>query len=162
MGSGKTTIGGLLAARLQRSFVDVDDRIEAAAGRRIAEIFDLRGEAAFRDLESRELDALLARAKEPLVIALGGGAFAEAGNRERIARSGALTVFLECPLDVLRERCAQAAHRPLARDPDAFARLLEARAPAYRQASVTVATGSGTPEEAVEQIALAALAAGVL
>jgi len=153
MGSGKTTIGALLAAHLGRPFVDLDDRIEAAAGRSIAQVFAEHGEAAFRDLEAQALAELLARAGEPLVIALGGGAFAQERNRQAIAAAQALTIFLDSPLETLRERCAGLLHRPLARDPLRFAQLYLERQPIYSRAAWTIGTGSGTPEDAVSAIA---------
>jgi shikimate kinase len=153
MGSGKTTVGGLLGAHLGREFVDLDDRIEAAAGRSIAEVFAEQGEAAFRELEAQALAPLLADARKPLVIALGGGAFAQENNRRVIAASGALTVFLDSPLETLRERCAGLLHRPLAGDPLRFAQLYLERLPIYRLAAWTIGTGSGTPEDAVSAIA---------
>jgi shikimate kinase len=153
MGSGKTTVGALLGARLGRPFVDLDDRIEAVAGRSIAEVFAEQGEAAFRDLEAQALTELLAQSSEPLVIALGGGAFAQERNRQAISQANALTIFLDCPLETLRERCAGLLHRPLARDPLRFAQLYLERQPIYGQAAWTIGTGSGTPEEAVSAIA---------
>ncbi len=153
MGSGKTTIGGLLGARLGRDFVDLDDRIEAAAGRSIAELFTEQGEAAFREAEAQALTQLLAESHEPLVIALGGGAFAQERNRQAIAAAGALTIYLDSPLETLRERCAGLLHRPLARDPLRFAQLYRERQPIYRLAAWTIGTGSGTPEDAVSAIA---------
>jgi shikimate kinase len=153
MGSGKTTVGALLGAHLGRPFVDLDDRIEAAAGRSIAEVFAEQGEAAFRDLEAQALADLLAHASEPLVIALGGGAFAQERNRQAIVAAGALTIFLDSPLEALRERCAGLLHRPLARDPLRFAQLYLERQPIYGLAAWTISTGSGTPEDAVSAIA---------
>src|ERR1700692_161596 len=76
MGSGKTTIGALLARQLAWRFVDLDDRIEEAAGLRIPEIFERLGEAAFRQMEADQLRSALGRAfelKEYIVLALGGG-----------------------------------------------------------------------------------------
>jgi shikimate kinase len=153
MGSGKTTVGALLGARLGRRFVDLDDCIEAAVGRSIAEVFADQGEAAFRDLEAQALGRLLAEAREPLVIALGGGAFAQERNRQTISAAAALTIHLDAPLETLRERCAGLLHRPLARDPLRFAQLYVERLPIYARAAWTIGTGSGTPEEAVSAIA---------
>src|SRR5712664_4647060 len=82
MGSGKTTIGTLLARQLAWRFVDLDDRIEEAAGLRIPEIFERLGEPAFRQIEADQLRAALGRAvehKEATVLALGGGTYAQNG-----------------------------------------------------------------------------------
>ena len=153
MGSGKTTIGRLLGGHLGRPFVDLDDSIEAVTGKTISGIFAADGEDAFRDAEAQALVGLLAAAAGPHVIALGGGAFAQQRNRDTIAAAQAVTVFLECPLDTMRERCAGFTHRPLAGDPAAFARLYAERLPHYQRAAQVVSTGTGTPEDAVAAIA---------
>ena len=91
MGSGKTTIGTLLARQLAWRFVDLDDRIEEAAGLRIPEIFERLGEPAFRQVEADQLRAALGRAsesKESMVLALGGGTYAQAGAPVLPAESG--------------------------------------------------------------------------
>src|SRR6201984_2763108 len=78
MGSGKTTVGTLLARQLAWRFVDLDDRIEEAAGLRIPEIFERLGEPAFRQIEADQLRAALGRAveqRESLILALGGGTY---------------------------------------------------------------------------------------
>ena len=90
MGSGKTTVGTLLARQLAWRFVDLDDRIEEAAGLRISEIFERLGETAFRQIEADQLRAALGRAfelKESIVLALGGGTYAQPGAPEFL-RSG--------------------------------------------------------------------------
>jgi shikimate kinase len=90
MGVGKSSIGRRLSAALHLPFFDADDEIEAAAGRTIAEIFAERGEAEFRDGERRVIARLLE--KPPIVLATGGGAFANPDTRalikERRSRSG--------------------------------------------------------------------------
>src|SRR5712664_1277785 len=85
MGSGKTTIGTLLARQLAWRFVDLDDRIEESAGLRISEFFERHGEPAFRSLEAEQFRAVLGRAaetKESVVLALGGGTYAQPGAPE--------------------------------------------------------------------------------
>jgi shikimate kinase len=135
MGCGKTTIGRLAAARLGWSFADLDDDIEAAEGVTITGIFAGRGEAEFRRIESEALRARVCQisAGRPTVLALGGGAFVQPANYELIEQHG-VSVWLDCPLDVLQARVSGATHRPLARDPKRFAELFEARRPFYSRA----------------------------
>src|SRR5712691_13547271 len=92
MGSGKTTIGTLLARQLAWRFVDLDDRIEESAGLTIAQIFERLGEPAFRQIEADQLRAALGRAtelKESTVLALGGGTYAQPGCPEFLRAAGA-------------------------------------------------------------------------
>src|SRR5882762_5386772 len=91
MGSGKTTVGSLLARQLAWRFVDLDDRIEEAAGLRIPEIFERLGEPAFRQIEADQLRAALGRAtemKESTVLALGGGTYAQPGCPDFLRAAG--------------------------------------------------------------------------
>ena len=152
MGSGKTTVGRVLAQRLGWRFCDLDERIEAAAGATIADIFAQRGEAAYRGLEHRELLLALGAARERrTVLALGGGTFAQPGNLEPIRAAGGTTVFLEVPLDLLLRRCAGIANRPLFRDEHSFRALYEQRLPFYRQADCLV-DAAEAPAVVVERI----------
>lgn len=159
MGAGKSTVGRRLAHRLGWYFCDLDQRIEAAAGATIPEIFSRQGEAAFRAVERDQLATALAEAGSGhrMVIALGGGTFAQAGNVELIRQTPAMTLFLDVPFDELLLRCAQMTNRPLFRDELSFRELYVRRLPFYQAADLTVAAGGGTPEEVVERI-LAALA----
>jgi shikimate kinase len=139
MGSGKTTVGRELAQRLGWRFCDLDERIEAATGASIAAIFAQRGEAAYRGVEHQELVHALGAARERrTVLALGGGTFAQPGNLEPIRAAGGCTVFLEVPLELLLQRCAGIANRPLFRDEHSFRALYAQRLPFYRQAAATV------------------------
>src|ERR1700674_5926743 len=98
MGSGKTTIGALLARQLAWRFVDLDDCIEAAAGLRIPEIFERLGEAAFRQIEADQLRAALGRAlehQEFVVLALGGGTYAQAGAPGFLRADGGSVIWLD-------------------------------------------------------------------
>ena len=153
MASGKSTVGRLLAQRLGWSFVDTDEEIEAAEGTAIAEIFDARGEAEFRRIETAIIHRHVRRIGQgsPAVVALGGGAFAEPANRVLLQNNG-ITVWLDCPFELVERRVALASHRPLARDPRQFAMLYHARREAYALAHVRVPIESDDPASVVETI----------
>jgi shikimate kinase len=151
MGSGKSTVGKLLAKRLGCPFRDLDDIIVATQGRSIASIFESEGEAAFRAIETAALrEQIQAAAGENFVLALGGGAFPQAANRRMLA--GSETVWLDCPLERVQARAALDPARPLARDPGKFARLYRERRAAYAEARHRVEIVSDDPEDAVRAI----------
>ena len=153
MGSGKSTVGRLLAHRLGWSFFDTDEEIEHAEKMLIAEIFDQRGEPEFRRIEAavvRQHVGWIERGR-PAVIALGGGAFAQQLNRDTLADRG-VTIWLDCPLETVTRRVAHASHRPLARDPEEFAELYRARLEVYRLAEVHIPVTSDEAAETVEAI----------
>jgi shikimate kinase len=155
MGAGKTTVGRALARRLGWSFRDLDEVIEKRQGKSVAAVFAESGEAGFRRAESAALHELLDEnaAGGNLVVALGGGAFAEARNRSALQRTGIVTVLLEAPLEVLRRRCAaDGKTRPLAIDETRFAQLFAERRPAYELAHVRVATMDKSVEEVAAEI----------
>jgi shikimate kinase len=109
MGSGKTTVGSLLASQLAWRFVDLDARIEEAAGLRITEIFERLGEPTFRQIEGQQLLQALGESAEqaaPMILALGGGTYAQPSNVELLRASGCAVVWLDCPMEVLLARCA--------------------------------------------------------
>ena len=139
MGSGKSTIGSAVADELGWSFVDLDDDIEAAAGARITEIFERDGEPAFRLCEHQALDRRVRSAKhgQPIVVALGGGTFAQENNVE-LVRDNGITIWLDAPFELVRQRVAPQVHRPLARDPEKFAALFAERQSAYKQADYRI------------------------
>lgn len=153
MGCGKTTVGRLLAEEMGWPFVDLDDDIEAAAGATIGEIFATKGEAEFRRMEHEALKKRVHNVfcGQPVVLALGGGAFAQAGNRE-LLRDAGISVWLDAGLDLIRERIAHETHRPLAQDPERFAALFDARREGYAQADFRVAVDSNDPAEAVRHV----------
>jgi len=146
MGSGKTSTGQALAELLEWEFVDLDSEIEAREGLSIRQLFQQRGEPAFRAIEHEVLRVCVSRCARPTVIALGGGAFVQPNNAEALSAGNVTTVFLETPLQEMLQRCcAEDAvspenPRPLAADAAAFRRLYEARLPSYRAAAVTINT----------------------
>lgn len=150
MGSGKSTVGPLLAAELGLPFADLDDDIEARAGRTIAEIFSTDGEAAFRDAEHAALRERVMQAT-PLVLALGGGAFTFARNRELLPGAGK-SVWLDCPFEVAHRRVEGFGHRPLARDPAQFRALFERRRADYALADIHVGSSGDDPDDIVKAI----------
>ena len=149
MGSGKSTIGRELAQRLGWPFRDLDTVIEAEQYNTIPHIFDTQGEAAFRAIETTALARQLERMRqgESFVLALGGGAFAQAENRAHLA--GQQTVWLDCPFERVQARVGRDANRPNARDPERFARLFAERQPAYAQARYRIPVESDDPAQVV-------------
>lgn len=129
MGSGKSTIGPLLARRLGWPFLDLDSMIEDSFGGPIHRIFAQQGEPCFRQMESAALRNL-GRWKN-CVAALGGGAFVDPANRLQISRLG-LSVFLDLSLEGVLERCPPDGTRPLLKDPASARALYCSRLPLYR------------------------------
>lgn len=152
MGVGKSTIGRRLAALLDTSFVDVDEEIERAADRSVAEIFEAHGEAYFRDGERRVIARLME--DDYGVIATGGGAFVDDETRALILDRG-LAVWLDCDIDTLVERTGRRNTRPLLRNGnprEILTALKEKREPAYAQAHLHVMTDDGPHTETVSRI----------
>lgn len=151
MATGKTTVGRRLAVLRDLPFVDLDERVEAAAGKPIRDIFAEDGEAAFRALER---DALAAVCAEPAaVVATGGGAPVHHNGIDVMKRSG-FVVALTAPLAQLKQRVGVTASRPLLAQPDdAIETLNLARVPIYRRAHVCVPTELRTPQALARIIA---------
>jgi len=153
MGSGKSSVGRALARRFGAPFVDVDERIESAAGCRVRDLFGREGEPAFRVREKTALRDVLS--VKGCVIATGGGAFSDEENRA-LLRSYAPVVYLEAAVETLLARLAGDLGRPLLRggDREAVVReLLSRREPGYRTADVTVRTDGRTVKEVAGQVA---------
>ena len=154
MGSGKTTVGTLLARQLAWRFVDLDTLIEQAAGLPISEIFERLGEAYFRQLEADQLRAALGRAselKQGTILALGGGTYAQPGCPDFLRASGVPVLWLDSPIEVLLSRCMTMTGRPLFRDEASFRALHAQRLPSYQLADYRV-DSSHEPAEIVAQI----------
>jgi len=154
MGSGKTTIGSLLARQLAWRFIDLDDRIEEASGIRISQFFEKFGEPAFRALEADQLRTVLGRAietRESLVIGLGGGTYAQSGAPEFLRTSGVPVIWLDTPVELLLSRCMTMTGRPLFRDESSFRALYAQRLPSYQLADFRV-DSSGDPTAVVASV----------
>jgi shikimate kinase len=155
MASGKTTIGRQLAHQIGWNFFDMDAEIEAAEKMTIAEIFSSRGEPEFRRVENLILAQHVRWIERgrPAVLALGGGTFADAPNRDLLRNNG-ITIWLDCPFEVAGRRIADAEGpiRPLAKDPVRFRALYDSRREAYRMADLHVAIQSDDPAQTVKAI----------
>ncbi|MGA7907772.1 MAG: shikimate kinase [Candidatus Sulfotelmatobacter sp.] len=143
MGAGKSTVGSALAARLDCTFEDLDQRIERREGQTVAEIFRNSGEAHFRRAERAALRELLGELRGGVkkVVALGGGAFAQTANAGLIEANGIPTLFLDAPAEELWRRCCeqsrdQGTQRPLLNSLESFRKLYEVRRPKYLTASL--------------------------
>jgi shikimate kinase len=149
MGSGKTSVGRLVAERLGWRFVDFDVEIEADAGQSVAEIFARLGEPGFRSLEARVAERLLVQ--RDVVLGRGGGWAAAATGRLAAVPEGTATFWLQVsPEEAVRRAGREPGTRPLLGGPDPLAaarRLLEKRAPRYREARWTVDTERSSVED---------------
>ena len=150
-GAGKTTIGRRVARRLRLPFVELDRRIEQAAGLTLPEVFALHGEAYYRRLERETLERVLDEG--PVVLATGGG-LPTSPETWSLLKQRALTVWLRArPEDHWNRVVQQGDKRPMADNPQAMAelrRLLAAREPLYAQAHHTVDTTRGEAATAAE------------
>lgn len=153
MGSGKSTIGRALADELGWSFCDLDEEIERREGTTIAEIFDTRGEPAFREIELAALREHVRAVErgQPQVIALGGGAFVSDENFELVSNHG-VPIWIDCPLPAIERRVASQTHRPLARDLERLRELFEARRGAYARADYRIEVTDDDPHTVVAKI----------
>ena len=156
MGAGKSCIGRRLASRLGVEFHDADAEIERAAGCSIQDIFEVHGEAAFRDGEKRVIARLLAQ--PPHVLATGGGAFVDPETRANVAKRG-ISIWLRADLELMLQRTARRNNRPLLKRGDPrqiLQRLIDERYPVYALADITVDSVDGPPDITLGRV-LAAL-----
>ncbi|MBX9710457.1 MAG: shikimate kinase [Xanthobacteraceae bacterium] len=152
MGSGKSTVGRRLAARLRLPFVDADHEIELRhGGMTIAEIFATHGEPYFRDGEARVIAGLLDNG--PQVLATGGGAFVREDTRNRIREKG-ISIWLKAEGDVILRRVRRRADRPLLQTADPAAtieQLIAARGPTYELADIAIWSRDVPHEKIVDE-----------
>jgi shikimate kinase len=152
MGTGKSSVGQLVAAQLHFAYLDTDHVIEARAGKTISELFAQDGEPAFRELERRVVEELSLRRKT--VISTGGGLAANEANLASL-KSHALVVCLWASPERIWERVRGQTHRPLLNEPDPLARirsLLAVREPWYRKADILLNTELRSVREVAQQV----------
>ena len=153
MGAGKTTIGKLLAKRLHKTFVDSDHELEHRTGVKIPLIFELEGEAGFREREVALIRELSQR--EDVVLATGGGAILRPENRAALAQNGTV-VYLHVQVDDLYARTKHDKNRPLLQTANPKAKLDElylARDPLYREiADIVLTSGHQNVHHAVREV----------
>lgn len=151
MGSGKTTLGKLLAQKTGMEFIDTDEMIVERAGKPISKIFEDEGELHFRDLESEVIEEI--SQKVGCVVSTGGGAVLRNENVENLQKTGVL-FYLSASPETLWERIKDDDTRPILHGDDPASilrRVLAARKPLYEQADYTINT-ENPPEEIVEEI----------
>jgi len=162
-GSGKSTIGKILAGKLRRPFVDIDKTIEKQTHMTINDIFVEKRESAFRKMESRAIMKTARKRKRPKVVALGGGAFEKRSNRKSVESSG-ISVWLRCSIEELYKRLKNKTDRPLlnnkmktltsgpAEPMRRLKHLLKKRQKNYRKADIYVSTSKRTPRAVSSEI----------
>lgn len=152
MGSGKTALGKRLAVALNRAFVDSDHLVEQEAGLSVRDIFDIGGEAKFRELERRMIAKNLTG--NPVILSTGGGAFCDPQTRAAITKQ-AISLWLDSAPEDLLERIGNVASRPLLADGDPLTILSELRTqrlPAYSQADLHVVTGPDSRRVSMKKV----------
>ncbi len=154
MGTGKTSVGRLVAEQLNFEFLDTDEIIQTRTGRTIADIFSRDGEPAFREMEHQTVVDLSGRGQ--VVISTGGGLPTNPENLAKL-KSYALVVCLWSSPERIWERVRHQSHRPLLHDPDPQKKirdLLHAREPFYKQADVLINTDIRNLKEVAQQVVL--------
>ena len=152
MGTGKSSVGQMVAAQLHFTFLDTDHVIESRAGKTISEIFAQQGEPAFRELERNIVGELVGRKKT--VISTGGGLPANPENLASL-KTHSLVVCLWASPEKIWERVRSQTHRPLLREPDPLAKihsLLAEREPFYREADVLLNTEMRSLKDVAQQV----------
>lgn len=148
MGSGKSTLGRLLASHIGWRFCDLDADIEKNQNASIAHIFETRGEAEFRRIESEAIRACVRQVErgQPAVLALGGGAFVQPDNYALLEHNG-VSIWLDCSFEIIASRVRLNGARPLARDLDSLRTLYDERRKAYQLADFRLEVRPEKPED---------------
>ena len=157
MGSGKSTVGEMVADALGCPFLDLDQLVVKKAGRSIPQIFEAEGERGFRRLEKQMLEQTVARyAENTAVLSLGGGTVTIPGA-VKLLQENTLCIYLQADVQTLQARLeGQTDGRPLSGE--GFAERLAQREPLYRAAAhVTIETDALTPQEVTDEIIISCL-----
>ena len=149
MGAGKSTVGRELAHRMHWPFFDLDVEIEKAEGSPVRTIFQTHGEPRFREMERERLKHLSEKPRG--VIALGGGAYVDATNRDLVEATG-FSVFLDASFSAISQRIRPDGSRPLWADPEKARALYEQRRPFYSLARLTLLTDNQRPDVIANEI----------
>lgn len=149
MGAGKSTTGRALARRLGWRFFDMDRLIVERSGMPITQFFQVRGESAFREEELSTAQSL--EGGERVVIAAGGGAFAQQRTRDSLQKDSA-SVWLRCRLETCLERIGPGRSRPLAADREKIGALFEERQASYALADVALDSDGVGPDEMARRV----------
>lgn len=153
MGCGKSNIGRRLAKKLNCDFIDMDRYIENKEGMTITQMFALKGEGYFRELETAVIPEVLR--VDPVVVASGGGAVLNPRNVEAFRANGGTVCFIDVPVAALQERLKSDKKRPLLQRPDRrefIAALHEERRPKYMAAADHLIDGAGPPVVITERV----------
>jgi len=154
MGVGKTSIGRRLAKKLGVDFIDSDHEVEIAAKCSVADIFEIYGESAFRDVERRVIGRLLS--EKPHILATGGGAFTDEESCKQIQENG-ISVWLKAEAETLLPRLERRDHRPQFHQGDIereLKDLLDRYTPFYSRAVIQVDCTGSSPEATTDKILL--------
>ena len=153
MGAGKTTVGRVIAKKLNRRFIDSDHEIEARTGASIPLIFEIEGEEGFRQREAEVIRDLTAQ--QGIVLATGGGAILRPENRECL-KAGGVVIYLRASITNILQRTSHDKSRPLLQTADPRARLEElarVREPLYLEvADMVIETGRPNVQSLVQTI----------
>lgn len=151
MGSGKSTVSALLAKRLKMPLIEIDQEIiNHAGGLTIPQIFDRRGEAGFRELESEIVQRYSSSADA--VISAGGGTPERDRNMVVLKSGESRTIYLEVTLDTVLHRLGDQSDRPLLRNPEGARALHQRRQAVYRRYADLIVSGENSPENICAEI----------
>ena len=152
MGTGKTSIGKILAKELRREVIDIDQHIEKKEKRKVSDIFEKDGEAVFRRMEKEAIREI--SQKSGIVITTGGGAVLDPENWEALKKTGCVVALLARP-ETIYQRIKGSKHRPLLKAQDVYAEiknLLEIRRPFYERSDFSVETDGRTPPQVAKLV----------